>query len=98
MSHHLNLLVLCGLALALPAWAQKKSDQLSERSEAEILKTVTLPEGYEATVFARPPQGGYPISVSAAVDGTIFVAIDENGSLGRDRNEPGHPRGRVVRM
>ena len=59
---------------------------------------MTLPEGYEATVFAKPPQGGYPISVSAAVDGTIFVAIDENGSLGRERNEPGHARGRVVRM
>jgi hypothetical protein len=24
--------------------------------------------------------------VGAAIDGTIFVAIDENGSLGRDRN------------
>src|SRR5205085_11540728 len=26
------------------------------------------------------------------------IAIDENGSLGRDRNEPGKPGGRVVRM
>lgn len=97
MSHRFTLLALCGVVLASPAWAQKK-DQLPERSEAEILKTVTLPEGYEATVFAPPPQGGYPTSVSAAVDGTIFVAIDENGSLGRDRNEPGKPHGRVVRM
>ncbi|HSI11811.1 MAG TPA: HEAT repeat domain-containing protein [Chthoniobacter sp.] len=97
MSHRFTLLALCGVVLASPAWAQKK-DQLAERSEAEILKTVTLPEGYEATVFAPPPQGGYPTSVSAAVDGTIFVAIDENGSLGRDRNEPGKPHGRVVRM
>src|SRR5579862_729640 len=98
MSHRLSLLVLCGILFAMPAWAQKKRDQPFERSDAEILKTVTLPEGYEATVFAKPPEGGYPTSVSAAVDGTIFVAIDENGSLGRDRNEPGHPRGRVVRM
>ncbi|MEP6671027.1 MAG: c-type cytochrome [Chthoniobacter sp.] len=94
MSHRFALLFLCGIALALPARAQK----LPERTEAEILKTVTLPEGYEATVFAKPPQGGYPTSVSAAVDGTIFVAIDENGSLGRDRNEPGKAHGRVVRM
>src|SRR5205085_12627548 len=91
------LLCLCSVVLASPAWAQKK-DQLPERSEAEILKTVTLPDGYEATVFAKPPTVGYPTSVSAAVDGTIFVAADENGSLGRDRNEPGHARGRVVRM
>jgi len=98
MSHRFALLFLCGIALALPARAQKKNDQLPERSDAEILKTVTLPEGYEATVFAKPPQGGYPTSVSAAVDGTVFVAIDENGSLGRDRNEPGKAHGRVVRM
>ncbi|MEI9894450.1 MAG: hypothetical protein WDN28_11345 [Chthoniobacter sp.] len=98
MSHRFALLFLCGIALAIPARAQNKSGQLPERSDAEILKTVTLPEGYEATVFAKPPEGGYPTSVSAAVDGTIFVAIDENGSLGRDRNEPGKARGRVVRM
>jgi putative heme-binding domain-containing protein len=98
MSHRLSLLVLCGIAFALPAWAQKKNDQLPERSEAEILKTVTLPDGYEATVFAKPPAAGYPTSVSAAVDGTIFLAVDENGSLGRDRNEPGKARGKVLRL
>ena len=85
---------------------QKKKDDLPARTEAEILKSVTLPEGYAATVFALPPMGGYPTSVSAAVDGTIFVAIDENGSLGRDRNpapgvegpKDGRIPGKVVRM
>ncbi len=81
--------------------------QLPERSDEEILKTVTVPEGFEATVFARPPVGGgYPIQVSAAIDGTIFVAIDENGSLGRDRNpapgvegpKDGRIPGKIVRM
>jgi putative heme-binding domain-containing protein len=95
------------VTLSLPAFAQQKKGELPERTEADILKTVTLPEGYEATVFARPPQGGgYPISVSAAIDGTIFVAIDENGSLGRDRNpatgvegpKDGRIPGKVVRM
>ncbi len=103
----LPLFLLAVAIVELPAVAQNK-DQSAPRSEADILKTVKVPEGYEATVFARPPQGGYPISVSAAIDGTIFVAIDENGSLGRDRNlkpgetpdpkrRPGNP-GRVVRM
>ena len=86
------------LTLSLPAFAQKKNDQLAPRTEAEILKSVTLPEGYAATVFALPPMGGYPTSVSAAIDGTIFVAIDENGSLGRDRNTAEKQPGRVVRM
>ena len=81
--------------------------QLPERSDEEILKTVTVPEGFEATVFARPPVGGgYPIQVSAAIDGAIFVAIDENGSLGRDRNpaagvegpKDGRIPGKIVRM
>jgi len=99
--------ILLAAAFAIgPVHAQK--DQLAPRSEADILKTVKAPDGFDVTVFARPPEGGYPTSVSAAVDGTIFVAIDENGSLGRDRNlkagetadpkrRPGNP-GRVVRM
>ena len=78
--------LLTAALLAVPAAAQKKNGELPARTEAEILKTITLPEGFEATVFALPPMGGYPTSVSAAIDGTIFVAIDENGSLGRDRN------------
>jgi hypothetical protein len=36
--------------------------------------------------------------VSAAIDGTIFVAIDENGSIGRDRNTAEKKPGKVVRM
>jgi putative heme-binding domain-containing protein len=88
-------LFLC-VFLAAAAFAQK--DQPPQRSDAEILKTVKLPAGYTATVFASPPQAGYPTSVSAAIDGTIFVAVDENGSLGRARNAPGKPRGYVLRL
>ncbi len=73
------------------ALAQNK-EQPASRTDEEILKTVKLPQGYEATVFAKAPQLGYATSVSAAIDGTIFVAVDENGSL--DRKEG---RGRVVR-
>lgn len=92
--------------IPLTAFAQNK--ELPARTAEEILKTVKLPEGYEATVFALPPSGGYPTAISAAVDGTVFVGIDENGSLGRDRNltpdakpdakrRPGNP-GKVVRL
>src|SRR5947207_2181175 len=88
------VVIAAGLCAAT-AFAADKS-QLPERTEEEILKTVTLPAGYEATVFARPPLGGYPTAVSAAIDGTIFVAEDENGSLGRDSNEPGQARGKVT--
>ena len=53
------------------------------RTEADILNSIKLPAGYEATVFAMPPDLGYPTSVSAAPDGVLFVAVDENGSIDR---------------
>ncbi len=76
------------LALAAPAFAA----DAPLRTEAEILKSVKLPDGYEATVFALPPTVGYPTAVSASADGVLFVAVDENGSLDA---KPG--RGRVLR-
>src|SRR6186997_3329991 len=82
--------------LAVSAFAQK--DQPAQRTDEQILKAVKLPDGYAATVFASPPKLGYPTSVSAAVDGTIFVAVDENGSLGRARNAADKPRGYVMRL
>jgi putative heme-binding domain-containing protein len=77
------------LLAALPAMAQEKSG----RPDENILKSIKLPEGYEATVFAKAPELGYPTACSAAADGTLFVAVDENGSLDR-----GPKRGRVVRV
>ncbi|TWT91515.1 DUF7133 domain-containing protein [Stieleria varia] len=67
--------------------------KLSPREEAEILRDVRVPDGFEATVFASPPAVNYPVFVAASVDGTLFVSSDGNGSLGRD---PG--RGRVIRL
>jgi putative heme-binding domain-containing protein len=58
---------------------------------AEILKKVTFPPEFEATVFASPPNVSYPVFISAAPDGTLFVACDENGSLDRKPD-----RGKVV--
>lgn len=86
-------LVLCGTIASLLGATALAADQPGPRSEADILKSVKLPEGYEATVFAKAPELGYPTAVSAAADGTVFVAVDENGSL--DRKEK---RGRVVRL
>ncbi len=62
------------------------------KSEADILKSLKVPDGYTATVFAMAPTVGYPTAVSAAADGVLFVAVDENGSLDA---KPG--RGRVLR-
>ncbi|MFT4586053.1 MAG: putative membrane-bound dehydrogenase-like protein [Limisphaerales bacterium] len=56
---------------------------ISEK-EIELLKTVKVPEGYEATIFAAPPAVNYPTFVKAAENGVVFISSDKNGSLARD--------------
>lgn len=68
-------------------------EKLSPEQEAEILKDVKVPEGFEVSLFAAPPAVNYPVFVASTVDGTVFVSSDGNGSLGRDPM-----RGRVIRL
>jgi len=57
-----------------------------------IGEVVKAPPGFKVTLFAAPPRVSYPVTLSAAPDGAVYVAVDEQGSLGRT---PGG--GRVVR-
>ena len=84
-----RLLLAAACLAALPAFA----DNGNPLTEAEILKRVTYPPEFEATVFASPPQISYPIFLSAAPDGTLFVGCDENGSLDQKSE-----RGRVMML
>lgn len=68
-------------------------EELTAEREAAILRDVKVPEGFDVTVFAAPPAVNYPVFVAAAVDGTVYVSSDGNGSLGRDPE-----RGRVIRL
>ena len=68
-------------------------EKLTPEQEAAILKDVRVPDGFDVTVFASPPAVNYPVFVAAAVDGTLYVSSDGNGSLGRDPQ-----RGRVIRL
>ncbi len=69
------------------------ADDPRKEADAPIFADVKLPEGYEATVFARPPAVNYPVAVAAATNGDIYVSVDKNGSLGR-----GPHRGSVYRL
>jgi glucose/arabinose dehydrogenase len=62
-------------------------------SDAELLKDVKVPKGYEAKIFAAPPEVSYPTCLACAPTGEVFVGIDQNGSLDA---KPG--RGKVVRL
>ena len=57
-----------------------------------LLSGIKAPPGFEVTLFAAPPDVNYPTCLATAPDGTVYVGIDENGSL--DRKEG---RGKIVR-
>ena len=43
-----------------------------------------LAEGFELTVFAEPFEAEYPAALAAGPDGTVYVSVDPDGSLGKD--------------
>jgi putative membrane-bound dehydrogenase-like protein len=58
----------------------RPSQPIDENRFREVVK---VPDGFEATLFAAPPKVGYPVALAAAPTGEIFVAVDEQGSIGR---------------
>ena len=67
--------------------------KLTAAQEAEILKDTKVPEGFDVTLFANSQAANYPVYVSAATDGALYVSSDGNGSLGRQPQ-----RGRIIRL
>ena len=69
--------------------------KLSPAEEATILQKggVSVPDGFEATLFAPWQSANYPVYVTAAPNGDLYVSSDGCGSLGRDAD-----RGRVLRL
>lgn len=70
-----------------------KMVKLTPEEEAGILKDVTVPAGFEVTLFSNSAAANYPVYVTAAPNGDLYVSSDGNGSLGRDPH-----RGRVLRL
>lgn len=59
---------------------------------AGSLSDVQVPDGFQATIFGAPPEVNYPVCLTTAPTGELFVGVDEQGSLGK---QPG--RGKVLR-
>ncbi|HVX14248.1 MAG TPA: PVC-type heme-binding CxxCH protein [Pirellulales bacterium] len=51
--------------------------------EQTFRENVQVPPEFEATLFAAPPNVSYPVAISAEPAGAVYVAVDEQGSLGR---------------
>jgi putative membrane-bound dehydrogenase-like protein len=58
----------------------RPSQPIDERRFRDVVK---VPDGFDATLFAAPPKVGYPVALAAAPTGELFVAVDEQGSIGR---------------
>lgn len=54
-------------------------------TEAQFRESVQVPENFHATLFARSPEVNYPVAIAAEPTGAIYVASDEQGSLGTDK-------------
>jgi putative membrane-bound dehydrogenase-like protein len=48
-----------------------------------VADLVRAPAEFYVTLFAAPPKVGYPVAVAAGPTGEVYVAVDEQGSLGR---------------
>lgn len=81
------------------AWASIREVEVSSGELPKIPdppvvvpEDIVVPEGFTATFFAIPPVVNYPVCLTAAPTGEVFVGVDEMGSLGK---EPG--RGKILR-
>ena len=45
-----------------------------------------IPDGYQISNWAEPFDVDYPTALTAAADGTVYVSVDKNGSLGKEKN------------
>ncbi|ADB16620.1 heme-binding protein [Pirellula staleyi DSM 6068] len=57
-----------------------------------LLAGIKAPDGFQVTLFAAPPDVGYPTCLAASASGDVYVGVDENGSLDAKPN-----RGRVIK-
>ena len=61
-------------------------------AQSGLLAGVKVPPGFEATLFAAPPEINYPTCLAASPAGELYVGVDLNGSLDAKPD-----RGSVVR-
>ncbi len=76
----------------LPRKVVKASEKNTNPAPKNNTHSILPPEGFNLSVFAQPPLVNYPVCLTAASTGELFVGIDEQGSLGKEKG-----RGRVVR-
>ena len=75
---------LVALSLAILSVASR-AGQASPTTREAILKDLKPPAGFDLTLFAAPPDVNHPTCLAATPRGEVFVGIDDQGSVGRDK-------------
>lgn len=76
-------------------WKNQSFDPVESRTQLmkksllsllSIAPAMALPEGYELSHWAEPFDIEYPTAITAAADGTVYVSVDRNGSIGKGKD------------
>lgn len=57
----------------------------NSNSPAAKLGDIQIESGFDVQLFAEPPLVNYPVCLTTGANGELFVGIDEQGSLGREK-------------
>lgn len=76
----------------LPDLPKEVSSATASPSSPASTNDVSVPVEFDVTLFAKPPEVNYPVCITAGQPGELFVGVDEQGSLGKEKG-----RGRIVR-
>ncbi|MGH7224695.1 MAG: DUF7133 domain-containing protein, partial [Gemmataceae bacterium] len=72
-----------GFAFGPPGGGPRAGRPSQPIDETTFRNVVKAPDGFDVSLFAAPPKVGYPVALAAAPTGELFVAVDEQGSIGR---------------
>src|SRR5262249_44566345 len=72
-----------------PGGGRGPPQPIAEKTFPEVAQA---PAEFEVTLSGAPPQVNYPVAIAATPTGEVFIAVDEQGSLGRTKGG-----GRVLR-
>ncbi|MFT6863184.1 MAG: putative heme-binding domain-containing protein [Akkermansiaceae bacterium] len=72
--------------IASPRKSVSKPMKSSLLSLFLVAPALAMPDGYEISNWAEPFDIEYPTAITAAADGTVYVSVDKNGSIGKDKN------------
>src|SRR5262249_20419541 len=64
----------------MPPGRTTQTQPIDEKTLRDVVKA---PDGFDVSLFAAPPKVAYPVALAAAPTGELFVAVDEQGSIGR---------------